>query len=249
MDGPVGTITVAVGQAACVPLDVSANVRTAAGLVRAAAGSGADVVVLPELFLTGYELSEIVGNTGRNIVEFGDPRLEPLARTCADTHTAVVAGAPTRHGDDVRISVLILGRDGRPAGRYDKQHVTEKERAAGISPGIDRRTLVLDGWRLGLAICADANHPDHAAAAARDGCHAYLVSGLYDRDDRDRDEGPDDIATHRARDNGMYVALPDHCGPTGPYEGNGHSSVRHPDGTLLAGTRADPGIAVAKVTL
>ncbi|HEY7592687.1 MAG TPA: carbon-nitrogen hydrolase family protein [Actinophytocola sp.] len=244
--GLVGALVVAAGQAGCVPLDIAANVATAARLVRRAAARGVDIVVLPELFLTGYELPDIVGDPRRNALDFDDSRLEPLAQACAETRTAVVAGRPTRDGSAVHISVLVLGRDGRPAARYDKEHVTAKEQAAGITPGTERRTFELDGWRLGLAICADASHPAHAAAAKADGCDAYLVSGLFDQGDGlDR---PHTIAARRAEDNALHVVLADHSGPTGPYRGCGHSSVWHPDGTLLAATRDDPGIAVAKVT-
>src|SRR5262249_17947058 len=56
---PFATLVVAAGQARCAALDVGANVAVAADLVRHAAGEGADLLVLPELFLTGYELEAI----------------------------------------------------------------------------------------------------------------------------------------------------------------------------------------------
>ena len=51
--GP-GTLRVAAAQAESVPGDLAANVATAVPLVEQAADRGARVVVLPELFLTGY---------------------------------------------------------------------------------------------------------------------------------------------------------------------------------------------------
>ncbi|HZD71391.1 MAG TPA: nitrilase-related carbon-nitrogen hydrolase, partial [Actinomycetes bacterium] len=59
---PAGPLTVAAGQAACAALDVHANVAAAADLVRRAADHGADLLVLPELFLTGYELGAIAAD-------------------------------------------------------------------------------------------------------------------------------------------------------------------------------------------
>lgn len=237
---------VAAGQATCVALDISANVATAATLVRRAADAGAELLVLPELFLTGYELPAIVANPSTYTLGAEDPRLDPLATACAETHTAVLAGAPTHNADAVHISALILDRTGTFAGQYNKQHATAKERAAGISPGSDGCTLTMDGWRLGVAICADASHPEHAHAAAVDGCHAYLVGAMYDQGDGAHKRAT--IFPARALDNASYVVLANHTGPSGPYHGCAHSAVWNPDGTLLVDAgNADPGLAVAQL--
>ncbi|MGW4891663.1 carbon-nitrogen hydrolase family protein [Kitasatospora sp. NPDC004240] len=243
---PTAPLTLAAGQAACAALDVGANVATAADLVRRAADRGAGLLVLPELFLTGYELDGIAAAPGTYALDGDDPRLDPLAEACAATGTAVVAGAPALDADGggLRISALALGRDGRPAARYDKQHVTPSERAAGFRPGGHGGTLVLDGWRLGLGICWDSGFPEHARAAALDGCHAYLVGAMFGRGGGARQRAV--LFPARAMDNTAYVLLANHSGPGGPYHGCGGSAVWAPDGTLLADAgEADPGLAVA----
>lgn len=247
-DLPPGPLTVAAGQAACRALDIPANLATAADLVRRAADVGAELLVLPELFLTGYELPGITADPAGYALNPGDSRWDPLAAVCAETRTAVVAGAPTRDHESGRlhISALVLDRDGRFAARYDKQHATPNERKAGFSPGAAGCTVTLDGWRLGLGICWDSGYPEHARAAALDGCHAYLVGAMFSRG-----AGAHQRATvfpARALDNTSYVLLANHSGPSGPYQGCGGSAVWNPDGTLLAdaGT-ADPGLAVARL--
>ncbi|MER8187866.1 carbon-nitrogen hydrolase family protein [Kitasatospora sp. NPDC094015] len=245
---PVGPLVVAAGQAGCVGLDVGANVAAAAGLVRRAAGAGAGVLVLPELFLTGYELAGIVADPRGCTVAPGDARLDPLAAACAETGTAVVAGAPVRDAGTgaLHIAAIVLGRDGRFAARYDKQHVTPAERAAGFTPGSRGCTVELDGWRLGLGICWDSGFPEHARAAALDGCHAYLVGAMFGRG-----AGARQLATvfpARALDNTGYVLLANHNGPSGPYHGCGGSAVWNPDGTVLAQAGpADAALAVARL--
>ncbi|MER5732690.1 carbon-nitrogen hydrolase family protein [Streptomyces sp. NPDC002138] len=245
---PAEPLTVAAGQAACVALDVAANAATAAGLVRRAADRGGQLLVLPELFLTGYELPGIAADPAAHALGPADSRLDVLAAACAETGTAVVAGAPTRDADtgELRISVLVLGRDGHFAARYDKQHVTPNERAAGFGPGARGCTLSFDGWRLGLGICWDSGYPEHARAAALDGAHAYLVGAMFGRGSGERQLAT--VFPARAMDNTGYVLLANHCGPSGPYDGCGRSAVWNPDGTLLAdaGT-ATPGLAVARL--
>ncbi|MBC3844190.1 carbon-nitrogen hydrolase family protein [Streptacidiphilus sp. 4-A2] len=129
-------LTVSAGQADCVPLDIPANTATAAALLRSAAEQGADLLVLPELFLTGYELAGITADPAGRTLAQDDPRLDELAAACAETRTAVVVGAPTRDPGSgaLHISALVLGRDGGFAAQYDKQHCTPGERAAGFTP-------------------------------------------------------------------------------------------------------------------
>ncbi|MGW2824695.1 carbon-nitrogen hydrolase family protein [Streptomyces sp. NPDC001443] len=243
---PVAPLTVAAGQAACAALDVAANVAAAADLVRRAADRGAELLVLPELFLTGYELPGIVADPATCTLSPADARLDPLAIACAETRTAVVAGAPTHDSGtgELRISAVVLGRDGRFAAQYDKQHVTPSERAAGFGAGTRGCTVTLDGWQLGLGICWDSGYPEHARAAALDGCHAYLVGAMFGRGGGERQRAT--VFPARALDNTSYVLLANHSGPSGPYPGCGGSAIWNPDGTLLAdaGT-AEPGLATA----
>jgi predicted amidohydrolase len=245
---PATQLTVAAGQAACTALDVPANIAATAALVRRAADQGADLLVLPELFLTGYELTAIVADPQTYTLNPADPRLDPLAAACAATRTAVVVGAPTRDPESGRlhISALILGRNGRYTARYDKQHVDSAERATGFSPGTSGCTLTLDGWRLGLAICWDSSYPEHARAAALDGCHAYTVSAMFPLGGGARRRAT--LCPARALDNTSYVVAANHTGSSGPYHGCGHSSVWNPDGTLLVDAdTADPGLATARL--
>src|SRR5262249_4911959 len=245
---PPVALVVAAGQASCRALDVAANVAAAADLVRRAAGEGADLLVLPELFLTGYELDAVSAEPETFAVSAGDARIDPLARACAESETGVVVGAPARDAGsgELHISALVLGRDGEPAARYDKQHVDPAERAAGFSPGASGCTVTLDGWRLGLGICWDSSYPEHARAAALDGCHAYLVGAMFDRGRGERKRAT--LRPAPAADNACYVVVANPCGPSGPYDGCGHSAAWGPDGTLLADAEsADPGLATARL--
>lgn len=245
---PAAPLTVAAGQATCVGLDIPGNVAQAAELVRLAADEGADVLVLPELFLTGYELAAVVADPESHTLRPGDPRLDRLATACAETRTAVVVGAPTRHleSGDLHISAWVIGRDGGFAAQYHKQHVDPAERVAGFSPGTSGCTLVLDGWRLGLGVCWDSSFPEHARAAALDACHAYLVGAMFGRGGGAHRRAT--LCPARALDNAIYVVLANHSGQSGPYQGCGHSAVWNPDGTLLADAGlADPGLATARL--
>jgi predicted amidohydrolase len=243
---PTAPLTIAAGQARCVSLDIPANVATASELVRQAAAQGADLLLLPELFLTGYELEAIAAEPRRYALERDDSRLDPLAAVCAATRTAVLVGMVATDSDTeaLHISALVLGRDGGFIARYDKQHVDADEEAAGFSAGKGRCTITLDGWRLGLAICRDSSFPDHARAAALDGCHAYLICALFPGERGER--GRSILCPARAMDNAMYVAAANHCSPSGHLTGCGRSAIWDPEGMVLAEADvSQPGVVAA----
>lgn len=93
--------------------------------------------MLPEPFLTGYELDAIAANTDKHTILRDDSRLEPPAGACARTGVAAIVGAPTLDmaTKDLHISSIVIARDGHLAGTYDKVHVDPEERSAGVIAG------------------------------------------------------------------------------------------------------------------
>ncbi|PYC82663.1 carbon-nitrogen hydrolase family protein [Streptomyces tateyamensis] len=241
---PSRVLRIAAAQAPVLPGDVEANAARAAELVDLAAAAGARLVVFAEKFLTGYDPELIATDPVRYTVTADDPRLAPIAAACRTHAVTAVLGAATRDEAGVlRISALVLGPDGAPLARYDKQHQYGMEPAV-FAAGSAGLTLVLDGWRLGLGICYDSGFPEHARAAALDGCHAYLVGALFGTGVGRRQRAVWFPA--RAMDNTMYVLLANHVGSAGDLQGCGGSAVWGPDAALLADAGGtDAGLAVA----
>ena len=113
-------LRVAAAQAVSAPGDVALNVATAVELLSEAAGQGARVVVLPELFLTGYDPSVWKHDAS---IALDDPVLAPLVDVAAERHVVVVVGAAVRRAlDSSTLSLLVFDADGVCAP-YDKQHM------------------------------------------------------------------------------------------------------------------------------
>ncbi|MET8545042.1 carbon-nitrogen hydrolase family protein [Kitasatospora sp. NPDC004799] len=233
---PERPLRIATVQAQAVAGDIPANVAQAAELIREAARAGARLVLFAEKFLSGYEPELISSDPARYTVQPGDPRLAPIAEACRETGTAAVVGAAVTDGADLRVSALVLGPDGGLVTRYDKQHLFKAERDY-YRPGTAGCTLELDGWRLGLGVCYDSGFPEHARAAALDGCHAYLVGALFSVG-----HGHHESRTWfpaRALDNTLYTVLANHIGHTGGWHTCGGSAVWGPDGRLIAEASED----------
>ena len=237
---PSRTLRVAAAQGSSVAGDVGANVATAVRLVATAADRDARVVVLPELFLTGYASSVWRHEAG---LDLDDPRLAPLADIAADRGVVVVtSGAVRRALDETTLSVVLVDATGTVSAPYDKQHLCGEERDF-FAPGDHGATVVVDGWDLGLGICYDGCFPEHAAAATAGGAAAYLCPAAYFTGSEHR---RDLYYAARAIDNGIYVVLSGLTGRCGDRDFCGGSAVYDPEGRPVARAGAeDPAVVVA----
>lgn len=225
-------LPVAAAQAEASPGDVAANAATAADLVRHGARAGARVVVLPELFLPGYDLATLAADPDRCDVldPAGDLRLEPLRTACREAAAVGVVGAAVRREGRRTIGVLVVDATGAVRHAYDKQHLLSAERRI-FEAGSDRTILTVDGWPLGLAVCYDGCFPEHARAYADDGALAYLAPAAYVVGGEHR---RDVYYAARALDNGGYVVFADLVGPCGAETFSGGSAIYDPEGRSVA---------------
>jgi predicted amidohydrolase len=221
---------IAVAQPRCAPYDVAANARAHADAVRSA---GAQVVVFPELSLTGYELDAPP-------VAPGDARLDPLVSACARTGALALAGAPVREAAD-HIAMLAVTGDGATVA-YRKMWPGGDEPVR-FAPGDAPAVLEVDGWRLGLAICRDTGIAEHAARTVALGVDVYAAAVLEHEKDA---ELPAERARRIAGDHGVWVAVAGFAGPTGGgyAETAGRSGVWAPGGRLVRRTGRETGAVI-----
>ncbi|MEU4212682.1 carbon-nitrogen hydrolase family protein [Streptomyces sp. NPDC026206] len=225
------------------PRDIDANVARMAGFVTEAGERGASLVVFAELAVTGYELDAIADGAGRLTLAPDDPRLTPLREACRAAGVAAVVNCAGRAPAGPTISSFVYGPDGALLTRYDKQHVTQTEAAAGFVAGTADGRFALNGVAFALAICFDAHFPALAARAAADGCRVLLASSLYGRGAGQAERR--EIFPALAKDNGLHVLLANHVGRAGPYDACGLSAVWGPDGTAVAeGADAEEGLVL-----
>jgi len=163
--------------------DVAANLCEHLMLVDLAASKGAQVVVFPELSLTGYEI-ELAPQ-----LVFSDPdsRLEPLIALAASRSMTVVAGAPVRIAGRLHIGAFVLRPDGTTA-LYTKHRlgafgesascdgVVPPPEASVFQPGDWNPLVPFGGHIAAVAVCADIGAPAHPEQAAARGAKTYLAS-------------------------------------------------------------------------
>ncbi|KTT40629.1 carbon-nitrogen hydrolase [Pseudomonas oryzihabitans] len=218
------SLTLAAAQSASVPGDLATNLRTHLDFIAAAADAGVELLLFPELSLTGYEPSLAAELT----LSPADARLLPLREACRETGLTAVVGAPIRAEAGLQIGALILGADGG-CQVHTKQYLHPGE-SPPFTAGAGGALLELGGLKGALAICADSNNPAHAEAARARGADVYLVSAVI---------GPSGYAADSAQligyaqRLGFPVLLANHGAPTGGYACVGRSAFWLADGRCL----------------
>lgn len=124
-----------------------------AGLVDAEGLRGADLIALPETFL----------GQGEGTTEALDgPSVTRMAEIAARHRTHIVCPIDRREGGRRLNTAVLIGRDGRIVGLYDKvfPYWAEFDHAQPVSVGAEAPVFDTDIGRVGLAICFDANFPE-----------------------------------------------------------------------------------------
>jgi len=138
--------------------DPAETLARALALIDAAGAQHADLVCLPETFMT----AGLPATKARAIVEPIDgPTFKALAERARRHRLNLVAGMHVLEEDGIVSNIAVLyDRDGGLVGSYSKRHPTEGEIDAGITPGTPAKVFDTDIGRIGLAICFDLNWPE-----------------------------------------------------------------------------------------
>jgi predicted amidohydrolase len=206
---------------------VSANVPEHVALIEDAASHGARLVIFPELSVTGYSLALL--EEPQQWITDDDQRLDPVSEICRRTGITAVIGAPFSQEDGTRRLASLCIHPDRTIDLAFKSRLHGKEREL-FTPGNGVSFIEVDGWKVALAICYDAAHPDHADAAAQAGADIYAVSALYTDAESHR------LGLHlgaRAMDNRMFTMVANLGGITDLGTSCGLSGFWGPDGLVM----------------
>jgi len=237
---------VGIAQLACAVGETHRNVERAEEALQKARREGCDLLMLPEVFLTGLPPA---GEIERVAEPLDGPSVTRLAHAAGREGVAVtvpfVESAHERGCRELYNTLALVDQRGGVVGSYRKTHLFMEENEL-VRPGDRLATLPLEGVECGLMICYDVEFPEVARALAYRGAALLLVSSAnmypYDRIHR--------VAiTARAIENHAWVVYCNRAGRYGRYRYVGESAAVDPFGAVVADAGAGETFVAAQIDL
>ena len=150
--------------------ELELNLRGHVEVSRRAADIGCDLVLFPELSLTGYAPARAQARP----VEAADGRLGQLQDVCDAFGITIACGAPLRADSGVEIGLIVF-EAGRAPRTYAKQRLHADE-TPGFVPGTRELRIHRCGHCVAPGICFESVQPSHVAAAVDGGATLYAAS-------------------------------------------------------------------------
>ena len=213
----------------------------------------ADILCFPEAYVPGYRLM------GGSVPPADDVFLHRawtrIADAAADARVAVILGTERVVDEGVRISALVINRDGTKAGFQDKVQLDPSEDDTYVA-GAGRELFQCGPLTFGIAICHEGwRYPETVRWAAKNGAQVVFHPHLHEAEPGGHRPAAfadpantfhEKAALCRAAENMIYFAMVN-CASEGSAT---TSAVVRPDGTVLAwqpyGT---PGLLIVDIDL
>jgi predicted amidohydrolase len=191
--------------------------------------AGADLLLCPELWPTGYNDPERV----KSGAEAADgPTARMVAEISAECGLAIAYGYAERGEAGIFNAAQVFGRDGGRLAHYRKTHLFGAMEKSLFAAG-DRLEppFTLDGRRIGLLICYDVEFPETVRALRQAGAELILaptavgVGGSF---------VADILVPARAIESQLHIAYANHCGEENGLVYCGASCLCGPEGKIAA---------------
>ncbi|MFD2443297.1 carbon-nitrogen family hydrolase [Bacillus sp. CGMCC 1.16607] len=209
--------------------DPKLNFQKVDTLIEQAMKKSPDIIVLPELWTTGYDLtnlSTIADNDAIHTIEF--------LKSEAKQHGVHIIGGSiaNKQEDGIYNTLLVINREGELVHQYSKLHLFQlMDEHLYLKPGGNQGIFSLDDQVFAGQICYDIRFPEWIRAHVLKGAKAIFVVAEWPAP---RLHHWKTLLTARAIENQCYVIA---CNCSGSNPDNvfaGHSLIIDPWGEIIA---------------
>jgi 5-aminopentanamidase len=217
--------------------DIEAACTQAEAALAAAAALKADALVLPEVWLPGYNQPDIPAHA----LALDSAPMTRLAAAAKRHATALVVGYAERDGDCFYNSAACFGADGALLANYRKVQLYGPREASLYTPGDTLPTFKLGTETAAVLICYDVEFAPHIKSLADRGATLILVptANMAPFTHVPRATVPAMAACH-----GVAIAYANYCGTEGDLTYVGLSTIAGPHGEILAQAGETPTLLV-----
>lgn len=236
-------LTIALAQMDVPPGRAERNLARAREFAAQAGEAGADLLLLPELWLHGYDLER----AKTWAAPLGEGGFAEMASMAQENQLYLAGSTLESHEAGVSNTAALYGPDGELLGSYRKMHLFRlMEEHKHLTPGT-HATLCDTPWGpIGLGICYDLRFPELFRTMALAGARLFLVPAQWPVK---RLEAWLLLARARAAENELIVAACNRVGTDGDVTFPGRSTVVDPWGNVILEGDDQEGLLMARADL
>ncbi len=236
-------LNIALGQMHIAHADPRKNLITAESYIEEAARRAAHVVILPELWSTGYALDRARElSTALNVGIFAQ-----LATLATQHKISIVGSLLEKRGMEAANSGTFFAPNGRLMGVYRKLHLFRlMEEDRWLQPGSAPLIMELPWGLTGMAICYDLRFPELFRRYAVQGAKIMFVPAEWPIERIDHWRA---LLIARAIENQCFMVGVNSAGETGGKTFGGHSMIVDPWGKIVLEVGEQAGIFTAEIDL
>ena len=149
--------------------DIAGNISTVIDKMKEAKSNHADILLLPECFITGYDLT--IGNDSA----LTQNDLLPLCEKAKELQIGVVATAITKGSEKPQNAAFVIDKNGGILMKYAKVHTCDFANEKALESGNEFKVCDFGGVKLGVMICYDREYPESARILMLKGAEIILV--------------------------------------------------------------------------
>ena len=162
---------VAILQARAEISNIKRNIDTIICSMKEAAKNGADILLLPECFVTGYELPM----TYEKSISCDDEVIMKICEVAKEHAIGVVLTTFTKGKRQPQNTAFVINRSGEILMKYSKVHICDFADEKNVEAGTEFKVCDVDGIKIGIMICYDREYPESARMLMLKGAEIILV--------------------------------------------------------------------------
>lgn len=171
------------------PFDCKFNTEKGLSAIRRAKEQGADIVLFPECWITGYEIPEINKDISLEDIDglpvFSEWKalaldennkyIQEFCKIAKELQIGVVITCFTKGVRRPRNTAFVIDTNGQIIMKYSKVHTCDFAGERLLECGEEFKVCVFNGIKIGIMICYDREYPESARVLMMKGAELILV--------------------------------------------------------------------------
>lgn len=151
---------------------IKENVSDVIWTMAEASRNSADILLLPECYITGYDLSMM---TYEKSIDDNNEEIERICNSAKKYDIGVVLTSFTKGETQPQNTAIVINKYGEKLMKYSKVHTCDFSDEKNIEAGNEFKVCDYHGIQLGVMICYDREYPESARILMLKGAEIILV--------------------------------------------------------------------------